>query len=87
MKRDEGREKLFNKRYGKMPQIFIEHKIENNQLVEYTLKFVSKKEYVLTEILKDGATEKVLLKHGDKTHSYTRFVDAELSIADLISEE
>ena len=79
----------FTKRDGKTIKCFVEHNMKDKVLLDYTIKIVSEKgkEYLLTDYLKDGATEKIVLRRGERENVFTRFVDAEIAVADGIAEE
>lgn len=94
------KENGFNKRYGKKVRIAVTYEgIEGaelksfNDLKEYTLRFESQNRhhYAITEVLKDGGTSEVWLSYRKDgrniTSRFNRFVDAEITLADLISEE
>jgi len=89
----EVREQGFEKRYGKKVSLTGDSLIsDNNELLDYRLTFKTPKgEYTIKEHLKDGLTDFVLLqyKKDDRefNHKYNRFIDAEISVADKISEE
>jgi len=92
--RDEAREKAYKKRYNRDVKIYITRGITEVGQKWYSLYFNSKKgtEYVMTEFFtKDLDTDYVTLsyKHGDRTitNKFSRFLDAEISVCDKISEE
>jgi len=92
------KEEAFEKRYGKKVSIDAFYDVENepiksfDELKAYRLKFRSgNNEYEIDEHLKGGATDYVILrynKNGKKIENrFNRFLDAEVSLADKISEE
>lgn len=92
------REKAFMKRYGKDIRISVSYDINTDKFTsmddvsECTMKFESKdKQYSITEFLKNGATEKVILcyTHEGKVREniFRRYIDAEITLVDKISEE
>lgn len=100
MFRHEDKEKGFKKRYGKEVRIAVTYEGINgadiksfNELKEYTLRFESQKRnhYAITEVMLDGDTSEVWLSYRKDgrniTNRFNRFVDAEITLADLISEE
>ena len=92
--RDESREQAYKKRYNRNVKIFVlQGKTEQGQSY-YTLYFNTPKgtEMTLTEFYTpDFATDYVNLsyKHGERViiNKFKRFVDAEISLADKVSEE
>ena len=86
--KDPSREKAFLKRYGKVVECDVEYNIENKEIKNYTVTIKSPKNtFKLSEFLKDGLTDYVLLNFGDKEWKYSRMIDGEISVADKISEE
>ncbi len=89
--RDEGKELAFFKRYGKKTVITVDNRFVNGVLESYTLYFETPNMlYRIDEFLKDGATDYVTLEYGKERkikHKYNRFLDAEITLADLIAEE
>lgn len=90
----EGKEEAFALRYGKTVKIAVTYDLNpDNTLKEYTLRFETPKRYhySVTEYLKNDVTDYVLLcyrKDGRNIENkFSRFVDAEVTLADLISQE
>lgn len=92
------RQKAFMKRYGKDVRISVSFDINTEKFTsmddvsECTMRFESKdKQYSITEFLKNGDTEKVILcyMHEGKLreNQFKRYIDAEVTLADKISEE
>ena len=87
------KEQGFEKRYGKKVKISGEITINDKKELEaYNLCFQTPQNtYSLKEQLKEGLTEFVLFQYKkddrDFNHRYSRFLDAEVSLADKISEE
>ncbi|KYK25695.1 hypothetical protein AYK26_07705 [Euryarchaeota archaeon SM23-78] len=92
--RDEIKEKAYKKRYNRDVKIFILNgKTEQGQHY-YTLYFNTPKgtEMTLTEFYKpDFTTDYVDLSYNYKDRNiinrFKRFIDAEITLADLVSEE
>jgi len=84
-KRSEQKEKEFKVRYGKNVEVHIA--IENNDIYHVKIKSKKGKEYIITDKMDRGMTQYALVEYDGKVHRYTRFIDAEISIADLIGEE
>lgn len=95
----EEKEKAFKKRYGKDVSIIVTYDHPDSELKsfdflsEYTLRFETPKggHYAVTEYLDHGATRDVILSYRKNGRNFenhfNRFVDAEVTLADLISEE
>lgn len=86
--------KAFNKRYGKPVDVQVTYDVtELGTIKEYTLHFISQKgdNYFITEHLVDDITDTVSIKYirdgKIMENVFKRFVDAEITLADLISEE
>ena len=75
----------FKKRYNRD----IEIDVTENFTDRTSLKIKSKKktELLITEYRKEGLTDYVTVQFGDKTHRYSRYIDAEVFVADMIGEE
>jgi uncharacterized protein (DUF1697 family) len=87
-------ETAFKKRYGKPVDIQVTYDLTKDKTIkEYTLHFNAEKnnQYFITEYLVDDITDKVFIKYirgGEIVENvFNRFVDAEITLADLISEE
>lgn len=94
MYRDENREKAFKKRYGKNVHVFMTFTMNpDSTYKEVTLQFETPagRHYSLQEFFKDNGTDYVVLSYiRDKRnlqYRYTRFLDAEVNLADLLAEE
>jgi len=92
--KNEDKEKAIKKRYGRAVKITVTYDMEGNKLKEITLRFQSEKNkvYSLTEYFKeDQTTDYCLLccKRNDRAFEYRfdRFLDAEVSMIDMIAEE
>lgn len=86
--KDINREKAFLKRYGKAVECDVEYNMDGDNIKDYTVTLKSPKNtFMITEFMKDGLTDYVFLSYKDKQWKYTRFLDAEISVADKISEE
>ena len=86
--KDINREKAFLKRYGKTIECDVEYNMDGDNIKDYTVTLKSPKNtFMITEFMKDGLTKYVFLSHKDKQWNYPRFLEAEISVADLISEE
>lgn len=91
----EDKEKAFYDRYGKRVRCIVTYDLNDDgrTLKEYTIIFESQKQrhYSLTEYLQNDVTDYVLLcyrKNGRNFESkFTRFIDAEVTLADLIAQE
>jgi len=81
----------FFKRYGKEVDVQVTYEMDGPQIKEYSIEFITNKFYSLTEQLENGLTKKVILayrKDGrDFKHEFDRYLDAEVTLADKISEE
>lgn len=86
--RNEALEKAFLKRYGKTVECELVHNMDGKVLKDYTVTIKSPNNtFNITDYLKDGLTEYVLLKYNDKQWKHTSFLHAEVSVADIIGEE
>lgn len=90
----ESLEEAFKKRYGKSVKISVSYDLtEYSTLKEYTLNYKTSKggNYFVTEYLVDDVTKSVILSfvHNGQLiqNMFKRFVDAEVTLSDLISEE
>ena len=88
MNRVEEYEKQFKKRYNRDIEVYVDKKVNGNQVIA-TRKIVSpnKKEYELVDIMDDGKTMIAYLKVDGKTYRYTQYIFAEIHLADLIGDE
>jgi hypothetical protein len=78
------------KRYGKEVKIVTEYQTnENKEVIKSVCKWTSKKgkEYELIEELKDGLTDVVILKENGGERKFRNYLEAEVNLIDLISEE
>ena len=86
--REKAREEAFLKRYGKVIECDVEYNIDTKVLKDYTVTFKSPKNtFSIKEYLKDGLTDYVVLTHKNKQWKHTRFLDAEISVADILGDE
>lgn len=92
--KSEERQKAFNKRYGKDARITISYELNGKNLKELTQQFQSanNKVYSLTEYFTENQTTDYCLlccRRNGKNYEYKfdRFLDAEVSLVDLIAEE
>jgi len=90
MKKDPIREEAVFKRYGKRVEILSSNKgNDKGEIIEGTCQFKTEKGniYTLTEYLKDGLTDLVIMKYADKERKYKDYLRAEVSLMDMIGEE
>jgi len=83
-------EDAIKKRYGKTVTITGKREVNaDNSLRWVSLDVVSSKNrnYQLTEHLEGGLTKSVTLLHPAGENTYTRYLDAEISMVDKIAEE
>jgi len=91
-KRVEEFEKAFGVRYGKNVEVYRALVLDKTgKLHSATIHIIDKGEkYTLTEYLKDGATDYVMLgcaRNGkEKNYKFKRYIDAEIMTADLIGQ-
>ena len=86
--KDINREQAFLKRYGKKVECDVEYVKDKKILKNYSVTIKSpNNSFIIQEFLKEGLTEYVLLTHNNKQWKHTRFLDAEISVADIIGEE
>lgn len=92
--KSEEREKAFKRRYGKDVKITITYEMNGNKLKELTMRFqsVNNKVYSLTEYFTDIETTDycILCSRRDGRnfeYRFDRFLDAEISLVDMIAEE
>lgn len=92
--KSEEREKAFKKRYGKDIKVTITYEMNGNKLKELTIRFqsVKNKVYSLTEYFTDIETTDYCIlccrRNGRNfEYRFDRFLDAEISLVDMISEE
>lgn len=92
--KSEEREKAFKRRYGKDVKITITYEMNGNKLKELTMRFqsVNNKVYSLTEYFTDiETTDHCILccRRDGRNFEYRfdRFLDAEISLVDMIAEE
>lgn len=96
----EEKEIAFKKRYGKAVSITVTYEGKDgsdiksfDDLIEYTIRFEtsSREHYAITEIMDNGQTKEILFsyrKNGKNyINSYKRYIDAEITLVDFISEE
>lgn len=96
----EEKEIAFKKRYGKDVSITVTYEGKDgsdiksfDDLIEYTIRFEtsSREHYAITEIMDNGQTKEILFsyrKNGKNyINSYKRYIDAEITLVDFISEE
>ena len=77
-------QEAFKKRYNRD----VEIEVLENFTDRTSMKMKSKKnEYTITEYRKDGLTDYVTVQFGEKNHRYSRYIDAEIFVVDLISDE
>jgi len=78
-------EMAFKKRYNRDTSIVRTENIKDTT----TLTIKSKKgtDITIQEFRVGGLTDYALVKFGDKTHRFKRYIDGEIFIADLIGEE
>jgi len=78
-------ETAFKKRYNRDTSIVRSENIKDTT----TLTIKSKKgtDISIQEFRKEGLTDYVIVKFGDKTHRFNRYIDGEVFIADLLGEE
>lgn len=87
------KEKAFKMRYGKDINTSFTYDLDNsNQLTEYTMRAESNgNHYSITEYMINGATDYVIIAYHDNgkviENRFDRYVDAEIKLADLISQE
>jgi len=91
-KKDKDRERAFERRYGKKSDVYVQYNVTPDlKDGYYTVKFITKKEYLITEYLKDGLTDYITFKYSkdgrDYEHRFNRFIDAEIMLADEIAGE
>ena len=84
--RIEALEVEFKKRYNREVEIRRDVFTANKKFTKVIVEFRhDKKCYVLTEhFTDDQLTDYVTLEHNDKCHRYSRYLDAEVHMADLI---
>ena len=92
--KSEERERAFLLRYGKTVRITISYELDGKNIKELTQQFQSPKNkvYSLTEYFKaDQTTDYVILscRRNERNFEYRfdRFLDAEVSLVDIIAEE
>lgn len=97
--KSEEKEKAFKKRYGKKVNVSVTYDTKTDKfesmddLSEYTVRFESDKghHYAITEYLVNGDTDYVIFSYIVNNKNYEnkfdRYVDAEITLADRISEE
>lgn len=92
--KSEEREKAFKRRYGKDVKITITYEMNGNKLKELTMRFqsVNNKVYSLTEHFTDIETTDYCIlccRRDGRNFEYRfdRFLDAEISLVDMITEE
>lgn len=92
--KSEEREKAFKRRYGKDVKITITYEMNGNKIKELTMRFqsVNNKVYSLTEYFTPVETTEYCLlccrRNGRNfEYRFDRFLDAEISLVDMISEE
>lgn len=92
--KSEGREEAFARRYGKNVRITISYELDGKNIKELTQQFQSpnNKVYALTEYFKENqTTDYVILscRRNERNFEYKfdRFLDAEVSLVDIMAEE
>jgi hypothetical protein len=88
--RDTVREQAVLKRYGKEVEIVSDFEVnEKGEVIRATCEWKSRggKGYTLIEELKDGLTEKAILKENGRERLFDNHLVAEVNLIDLISEE
>ena len=86
--KDINREKAFLKRYGKEVECDVEYNMDGTIIKDYTVTLKSPKNtFMITEFMKDGLTEYVILTYKTKQWKHTRFIDAEITVADIMGDE
>ena len=78
-------EEQFIKRYGKFTAIKW-NGAPQKDVSSLTIK-CNGDTFIITEHRKEGLTDSVVLRHGDKEYKYNRYLDAEVHIADIIGEK
>ena len=78
-------EAAFKRRYNRLTKVDM----LDNKLNQTSLNITSPKGTIfnIIEYRKDGLTDYVTIGVNDKLHKYRTYIDAELYIADAISEE
>jgi len=86
--------KAFKVRYNRNVEVFRALTFnQDNELKEASIHIMSKKgtRFILNEFLSDGLTDYVTITYKvddtAKTSKYKRYIDAEISVADLIGQE
>jgi hypothetical protein len=92
--KSEGKEEAIKKRYGKDVKITITYDMNGNKLKELTQRYqsVNNKVYSITEYFTEMETTEYCIlccrrNNRNFEYKYDRFLDAEVSLMDLIAEE
>jgi hypothetical protein len=92
--KSEEKEKAFKRRYKQDVRITISYELDGKNLKEITLQFQDSKNkvYALTEYFKENqTTDYVILscrrKERNFEYKFDRFLDAEVSMIDIMTEE
>ena len=90
MVKDKLFEKQFEKRYGKKVGVMSEKVVDDDgNMIRGIAEITSEKgkKYTLVDNIHEGATVNVFLEFGDKQYIYRTYLEAEVNVADAISEE
>lgn len=74
----------FDKRYGKATIVRVAKAEKDTTSLVISCDGDN---YEITEYRKEGLTDKVIVKYGDREYLYKKYLDAEVHIADIIGEK
>lgn len=89
MDRIKALEEGFQKRYNRNAEVYRDVFTADQKFTKVVVSIIhADTTYVLTEYFTpEQLTDYVTLEFNDKSHKYSRYIDAEIHVADLIGEQ